>query len=46
LSHISPRSLIDFERGVGNPTLSTLEALLKPFNLQLTIGIKERKVSS
>jgi transcriptional regulator with XRE-family HTH domain len=32
---ISPRVLIDFERGVGNPTLKTLERIGKPFGLEV-----------
>ena len=34
---VSPRVLIDFERGVGNPTLATLRKILAPFNLELTV---------
>jgi transcriptional regulator with XRE-family HTH domain len=34
---VSPRVLIDFERGVGNPTVRTLEKMLAPFNLELTV---------
>ncbi len=34
---VSPRVLIDFERGVGNPTVKTLAKLLGPFNLELTV---------
>lgn len=34
---VSPRVLIDFERGVGNPTIKTLEKILRPFNLELTV---------
>jgi len=34
---VSPRVLIDFERGVGNPTVRTLEKILAPFNLELTV---------
>ncbi len=34
---ISPRVLADFERGVGNPGLKTLERILAPFNLELTV---------
>lgn len=33
---INARVLIDFERGIGNPTLKTLEAIAKPFNLKIT----------
>ena len=41
--HVDPRSLIDYERGVGNPTMATIYALLKPFNLQLQVGLKKRE---
>ncbi len=34
---VSPRVLIDFERGVGNPTVKTLEKMLGPFHLELTV---------
>ena len=34
---ISPRVLIDFERGVGNPGLKTLGRILAPFDLELTV---------
>lgn len=34
---VSARVLIDFERGVGNPTVKTLEKILAPFNLELTV---------
>lgn len=34
---VSPRVLIDFERGVGNPTLRSLERMLRPFAMELTI---------
>ncbi len=34
---ISPRVLIDFERGVGNPGLRTLQRILAPFDLELTV---------
>jgi transcriptional regulator with XRE-family HTH domain len=39
---ISPRVLIDFERGVGNPGLRTLEKILAPFNLELTVRRRAR----
>jgi transcriptional regulator with XRE-family HTH domain len=32
---ISPRVLIDFERGVGNPTLETLRKIGSPFGLEV-----------
>lgn len=34
---VSPRVLIEFERGIGNPTLKTLEKILAPFGLELTL---------
>jgi transcriptional regulator with XRE-family HTH domain len=34
---VSPRILKEFERGVGNPGLKTLERILAPFNLELTV---------
>ena len=34
---VSARVLIDFERGVGNPTVKTPEKILAPFNLELTV---------
>jgi transcriptional regulator with XRE-family HTH domain len=34
---VSPRVLIDFERGVGNPTVRTLRRMLEPFGLDLTV---------
>ena len=33
---ISPRILSDFERGVGNPTLDTLERIGRPFGLKVS----------
>ena len=39
---ISPRVLIDFERGVGNPTLKTLEKIISPFGLRIGL-IKKNK---
>ena len=38
---INVRVLIDFERGVGNPTLASLEAMGKPFGL--TVGFVPRR---
>lgn len=32
---IAPRIIIDLERGVGNPTLSTLKKIGKPFRLDV-----------
>ena len=34
---VSPRVLIDFERGVGNPTVRSLERMLRPFAMELTV---------
>jgi transcriptional regulator with XRE-family HTH domain len=34
---VSPRVLIDFERGVGNPTLRSLQRMLTPFGFELTV---------
>jgi len=34
---VSPRVLIDFERGVGNPTLRSIEKMLRPFGLDLSV---------
>jgi DNA-binding XRE family transcriptional regulator len=32
---ISAQSLMDFERGEGNPTLKTLRAIARPFGLEV-----------
>lgn len=40
---ISPRILANFERGVGNPGLKTLERILAPFNLELTVRRRARE---
>ena len=37
---VAPRIVIDFEQGRGNPTLQTLQKLLKGSGLQLKIGRK------
>jgi DNA-binding XRE family transcriptional regulator len=37
---IAPRVLIDIERGVGNPTLKTLNKIAEPFGLR--IGLLRR----
>ncbi len=34
---VSPRILKEFERGIGNPGMRTLERILAPFNLELTV---------
>jgi DNA-binding XRE family transcriptional regulator len=40
---ISPRILIDFERGKGNPTLATLQKIAAPFGLE--VGFMRREKS-
>jgi transcriptional regulator with XRE-family HTH domain len=42
---VSPRVLIDFERGAGNPTVKTLEKMLRPFNLELTVRRRREPAS-
>ncbi len=37
---IAPRVLMDLERGVGNPTLKTLEKLVAPFGLCVSLARK------
>lgn len=37
---ISPRILIELERGIGNPTLKTLAKILAPFDLE--VGVRRR----
>jgi transcriptional regulator with XRE-family HTH domain len=39
---VSPRSLIDFERGVGNPTLETIQKILGPFGFELTVRVRRQ----
>jgi len=39
---IAPRVLIDLERGVGNPTLRTLEKIAGPFGLRAALVRKNR----
>lgn len=41
LAGVAPRVLMDLERGVGNPTLNTLEKLAAPFGLK--VGLTRRK---
>lgn len=36
VARISPRILSEFENGVGNPTLATLEKIALPFGLKVT----------
>lgn len=37
---VSPRILIEIERGMGNPTLKTLAKILAPFDLE--VGLRRR----
>jgi DNA-binding XRE family transcriptional regulator len=37
---VSPRILIEFERGIGNPTIKTLAKILAPFDLE--VGVRRR----
>lgn len=37
---VSPRILIELERGIGNPTLKTLAKILAPFGLE--VGLRRR----
>ena len=37
---VSPRILIELERGIGNPTLKTLAKILAPFDLE--VGLRRR----
>ncbi len=34
---ISPRILIELERGIGNPTMKTLAKILAPFDLEVSV---------
>ena len=36
IAKISPRILSEFERGIGNPTIDTLERIGKPFGLKVS----------
>jgi DNA-binding XRE family transcriptional regulator len=38
---VSPRILIELERGIGNPTLKTLAKILAPFDLE--VGLRRRR---
>lgn len=37
---VSPRILIELERGIGNPTVKTLSKILAPFDLE--VGLRRR----
>ena len=40
---LSTQALMDFERGKGNPTLKSLQAIGRPFGLEL--GYRRKKMS-
>lgn len=39
---VSPRILMEIERGVGNPTLDTIRKILRPFRLD--VGVRRARV--
>lgn len=41
---VSVRTLIQIEQGEGNPTLKSLNAVFKPFGLQMGVGRRNRQV--
>ena len=43
LAGVAPRVPIDPERGVGNPTLNTLEKLAAPFGLRVGLTRRDRR---
>jgi len=40
---VSPRVLMELERGAGNPTLKTIAKLLAPFELEVTVRRRPRR---
>ncbi|MDD1016179.1 MULTISPECIES: helix-turn-helix domain-containing protein [Pseudomonas] len=42
---ISVRTLIQIEQGEGNPTLKSLNAVFRPFGLQMGVVKRQRQVS-
>lgn len=42
---ISVRTLIQIEQGEGNPTLKSLNALFRPFGLQMGVVRRQRQIS-
>ncbi|WP_313738488.1 transcriptional regulator [Pseudomonas sp.] len=44
LCKISVRTLIQIEQGVGNPTLKSLNAVFKPFGLQMGVVKRPRRI--
>jgi len=43
---VSPRVLAELERGVGNPGLRTLEKIVAPFHLELTVRRRTTRAPS
>ena len=46
LVRVAPRVLIDLERGVGNPTLKSLEKIAAPFGLRVGLVRKKGDIMS
>lgn len=44
LCKISVRTLIQIEQGEGNPTLKSLNAVFKPFGLQMGVVSRNRQI--
>jgi DNA-binding XRE family transcriptional regulator len=42
LVDVAPRVIIDLERGIGNPTLETLEKIGRPFGLSISFSRPKR----
>lgn len=45
LCKISVRTLIQIEQGEGNPTLKSLNAVFRPFGLQMGVVRRQRAIS-
>lgn len=45
LCKVSVRTLIQIEQGEGNPTLKSLNALFRPFGLQMGVVRRQRQIS-
>ncbi len=45
LCRISVRTLIQIEQGEGNPTLKSLNAVFRPFGLQMGVVRRQRHIS-
>ncbi|MEG0248124.1 helix-turn-helix protein [compost metagenome] len=42
---VSLRTLIQIERGEGNPTLKSMNAVLRPFGLQIGVVRRQRQIT-